>query len=160
MPNLKASDALLWQLDHDASGCLSFLLLPGALLTFWRLKSHGSSLKTNGLHGTIGHIQHLLTLAICSVSVSLPSFQDSLQQQTMQAISQLATRTYPVRCRRAPLWDSASSCSSAPVCAICLEEFSEGQVRSELTPRPAGAAVRTHWLGQSWFYTVWARVAV
>ncbi|XP_019362292.1 PREDICTED: E3 ubiquitin-protein ligase RNF43 [Gavialis gangeticus] len=53
--------------------------------------------------------------------------QDSLQQQTMQAISQLATRTYPVRCQRAPLWDSASSCSSAPMCAICLEEFSEGQ---------------------------------
>ncbi|NWI16126.1 RNF43 ligase, partial [Crypturellus soui] len=53
--------------------------------------------------------------------------QDSLQQQTMQAIGQLATRTYQARCRQASRWDSASSCSSAPVCAICLEEFSEGQ---------------------------------
>ncbi|XP_010134923.1 PREDICTED: E3 ubiquitin-protein ligase RNF43, partial [Buceros rhinoceros silvestris] len=53
--------------------------------------------------------------------------QDSLQQQTMQAIGQLATRKYQARCRQASRWDSASSCSSAPVCAICLEEFSEGQ---------------------------------
>ncbi|NWU71385.1 RNF43 ligase, partial [Pterocles burchelli] len=53
--------------------------------------------------------------------------QDSLQQQTMQAIGQLATRRYRARCRQASRWDSASSCSSAPVCAICLEEFSEGQ---------------------------------
>uniref|UniRef100_A0A8D0GA42 RING-type E3 ubiquitin transferase n=1 Tax=Sphenodon punctatus TaxID=8508 RepID=A0A8D0GA42_SPHPU len=53
--------------------------------------------------------------------------QDSLQQQTMQAISQLATRRYQTRSRQAPTRDSASSCSSAPICAICLEEFSEGQ---------------------------------
>lgn len=46
----------------------------------------------------------------------------------MQAIGQLATRKYQGRCRQASRWDSASSCSSAPVCAICLEEFSEGQV--------------------------------
>ncbi|KFQ57295.1 E3 ubiquitin-protein ligase RNF43, partial [Nestor notabilis] len=31
------------------------------------------------------------------------------------------------QCRPAARWDSASTCSSAPVCAICLEEFSEGQ---------------------------------
>ncbi|NXS14229.1 RNF43 ligase, partial [Neodrepanis coruscans] len=53
--------------------------------------------------------------------------QDSLQQQTLQAIGQLATRRYQPRCRPASRWDSASSCSSAPVCAICLEEFTEGQ---------------------------------
>uniref|UniRef100_A0A8C0GVQ4 E3 ubiquitin-protein ligase RNF43 n=1 Tax=Chelonoidis abingdonii TaxID=106734 RepID=A0A8C0GVQ4_CHEAB len=53
--------------------------------------------------------------------------QDSLQQQTMQAISRLAIRKYQARCRQAALRDSASSCSSAPICAICLEEFSEGQ---------------------------------
>uniref|UniRef100_A0A8C3ULW8 E3 ubiquitin-protein ligase RNF43 n=1 Tax=Catharus ustulatus TaxID=91951 RepID=A0A8C3ULW8_CATUS len=53
--------------------------------------------------------------------------QDSVQQQTLQAIRQLATRRYQPRARPAPRWDSASSCSSAPVCAICLEEFSEGQ---------------------------------
>lgn len=46
----------------------------------------------------------------------------------MQAIGQLATRRYQARCRQASRWDSASSCSSAPVCAICLEEFTEGQV--------------------------------
>ena len=46
----------------------------------------------------------------------------------MQAIGQLATRKYQARCRQASRWDSASSCSSAPVCAVCLEEFSEGQV--------------------------------
>ncbi|XP_017679522.1 PREDICTED: E3 ubiquitin-protein ligase RNF43 [Lepidothrix coronata] len=53
--------------------------------------------------------------------------KDSVQQQTLQAIGQLATRRYQPRCRPASRWDSASSCSSAPVCAICLEEFSEGQ---------------------------------
>ncbi|XP_027686206.2 E3 ubiquitin-protein ligase RNF43 [Chelonia mydas] len=53
--------------------------------------------------------------------------QDSLQQQTMQAISQLAIRKYQARCQQDALRDSASSCSSAPICAICLEEFSEGQ---------------------------------
>uniref|UniRef100_A0A8C0AXA5 RING-type E3 ubiquitin transferase n=1 Tax=Buteo japonicus TaxID=224669 RepID=A0A8C0AXA5_9AVES len=57
----------------------------------------------------------------------LSPWQDSLQQQTMQAIGQLATRRYQARCRQTSRWDSASSCSSAPVCAICLEEFSEGQ---------------------------------
>uniref|UniRef100_A0A7M4EKP7 RING-type E3 ubiquitin transferase n=1 Tax=Crocodylus porosus TaxID=8502 RepID=A0A7M4EKP7_CROPO len=72
-------------------------------------------------------VSTVIVIVLIFVILSLPSSQDSLQQQTMQAISQLATRTYPVRCQRAPLWDSASSCSSAPVCAICLEEFSEGQ---------------------------------
>ncbi|XP_045629081.1 LOW QUALITY PROTEIN: E3 ubiquitin-protein ligase RNF43 [Ursus americanus] len=54
---------------------------------------------------------------------------DPLQQRTAWAISQLATRRYRASCRRARAeWpDSSSSCGSAPVCAICLEEFSEGQ---------------------------------
>ncbi|XP_045381618.1 E3 ubiquitin-protein ligase RNF43 isoform X2 [Lemur catta] len=54
---------------------------------------------------------------------------DPLQQRTAWAISQLATRRYQASCRRAQVeWpDSGSSCSSAPMCAICLEEFSEGQ---------------------------------
>ncbi|XP_069338450.1 E3 ubiquitin-protein ligase RNF43 isoform X1 [Eulemur rufifrons] len=54
---------------------------------------------------------------------------DPLQQRTAWAISQLATRRYQASCRRTQVeWpDSGSSCSSAPVCAICLEEFSEGQ---------------------------------
>ncbi|XP_077021032.1 E3 ubiquitin-protein ligase RNF43 isoform X2 [Tamandua tetradactyla] len=58
-----------------------------------------------------------------------PSRLDPLQQRTAWAISQLATRRYRASCRKAQSeWpDSGSSCSSAPVCAICLEEFSEGQ---------------------------------
>lgn len=59
------------------------------------------------------------------------SSQDPLQQRTAWAISQLATRRYQASCRQAQAeWpDSGSSCSSTPMCAICLEEFSEGQVR-------------------------------
>nr|XP_051680740.1 E3 ubiquitin-protein ligase RNF43 isoform X2 [Oryctolagus cuniculus] len=55
--------------------------------------------------------------------------KDPLQQRTAWAISQLATRRYRASCKRARAeWpDASSSCSSAPVCAICLEEFSEGQ---------------------------------
>uniref|UniRef100_A0A8C8TZJ7 RING-type E3 ubiquitin transferase n=1 Tax=Peromyscus maniculatus bairdii TaxID=230844 RepID=A0A8C8TZJ7_PERMB len=54
---------------------------------------------------------------------------DPLRQRTAWAISQLATRRYQASCRRARAEcpDSGSTCSSAPVCAICLEEFSEGQ---------------------------------
>ncbi|XP_006889304.1 PREDICTED: E3 ubiquitin-protein ligase RNF43 isoform X2 [Elephantulus edwardii] len=54
---------------------------------------------------------------------------EPLQQRTAWAISQLATRQYKASCKRARAeWpDSGSSCSSAPMCAICLEEFSEGQ---------------------------------
>ncbi|XP_037349368.1 E3 ubiquitin-protein ligase RNF43 [Talpa occidentalis] len=54
---------------------------------------------------------------------------DPLQQRTAWAISQLATKRYRASCRRAQAdWpDSGSSCSSAPACAICLEEFSDGQ---------------------------------
>lgn len=60
--------------------------------------------------------------------------QDSVHQQTRQAISRLETKTYNSQgCsgphhQRAP-WGSASSSNSSPVCAICLEEFQDGQVR-------------------------------
>nr|XP_056721559.1 E3 ubiquitin-protein ligase RNF43 [Euleptes europaea] len=53
--------------------------------------------------------------------------QTNVQEETLRAINRLATRRYHARCRQAPTGDSASTCSSAPVCAICLEEFSEGQ---------------------------------
>ncbi|XP_010221697.1 PREDICTED: E3 ubiquitin-protein ligase RNF43 [Tinamus guttatus] len=69
----------------------------------------------------------IILIFVVRTKCQLNRTQDSLQQQTMQAIGQLATRTYQARCRQASRWDSASSCSSAPVCAICLEEFSEGQ---------------------------------
>lgn len=58
--------------------------------------------------------------------------QDSVHQQTMRAIKRLKIRIY-----RSPdcsgsqhqrgAWGSASS-NSNPVCAICLEEFQDGQV--------------------------------
>uniref|UniRef100_A0A8C6JD66 E3 ubiquitin-protein ligase RNF43 n=1 Tax=Melopsittacus undulatus TaxID=13146 RepID=A0A8C6JD66_MELUD len=69
----------------------------------------------------------IIVIFVLRTKCQLNRSQDSLQQQTMQAIGQLATRTFQARCRPAARWDSASTCSSAPVCAICLEEFSEGQ---------------------------------
>ncbi|NXC41742.1 RNF43 ligase, partial [Penelope pileata] len=68
----------------------------------------------------------IILIFVVRTKCQLNRTQDSVQQQTMQAIGQLATRKYQPRGRQAR-WDSASSCSSAPVCAICLEEFSEGQ---------------------------------
>ncbi|XP_033028294.1 E3 ubiquitin-protein ligase RNF43 isoform X1 [Lacerta agilis] len=53
--------------------------------------------------------------------------RSNVQEETLQAINQLATRRYQARRRQAPTGDSVSTCSSAPVCAICLEEFTEGQ---------------------------------
>lgn len=57
---------------------------------------------------------------------------DSVHQQTMRAISRLETKTYSSQgCsgsqRHRAAWGSASSSNSSPVCAICLEEFQEGQ---------------------------------
>uniref|UniRef100_A0A8C9FQ95 RING-type E3 ubiquitin transferase n=1 Tax=Pavo cristatus TaxID=9049 RepID=A0A8C9FQ95_PAVCR len=69
----------------------------------------------------------IILIFVVRTKCQLNRTQDSVQQQTMQAIRQLATRKYQARCRQASRWDSASSCSSAPVCAICLEEFTEGQ---------------------------------
>ncbi|KAL0994787.1 hypothetical protein UPYG_G00127160 [Umbra pygmaea] len=58
---------------------------------------------------------------------------DSVHQQTMRAISRLETRTYSSQgCggsqRHRGAWGSNSSSNSSPVCAICLEEFADGQV--------------------------------
>ncbi|XP_028277023.1 E3 ubiquitin-protein ligase RNF43 isoform X2 [Parambassis ranga] len=57
---------------------------------------------------------------------------DSVHQQTMRAISRLETTTYSSQgCsgsqRHRGAWGSASSSNSSPVCAICLEEFQDGQ---------------------------------
>ncbi|XP_015239169.1 PREDICTED: E3 ubiquitin-protein ligase RNF43 [Cyprinodon variegatus] len=57
---------------------------------------------------------------------------DSVHQQTMRAISRLETRTYRSQScsgsqRPRGAWGSASSSNSSPVCAICLEEFQDGQ---------------------------------
>ncbi|XP_032389564.1 E3 ubiquitin-protein ligase RNF43 isoform X2 [Etheostoma spectabile] len=57
---------------------------------------------------------------------------DSVHQQTMRAISRLETKTYSSQgCsgsqhHQAP-WGSGSSSNSSPVCAICLEDFQDGQ---------------------------------
>ncbi|XP_072231499.1 E3 ubiquitin-protein ligase RNF43 isoform X2 [Leuresthes tenuis] len=57
---------------------------------------------------------------------------DSVHQQTMRAISRLETKTYSSQScsgsqRHRGAWGSASSSNSSPVCAICLEEFQDGQ---------------------------------
>ncbi|XP_028976725.2 E3 ubiquitin-protein ligase RNF43 [Esox lucius] len=57
---------------------------------------------------------------------------DSVHQQTMRAISRLETRTYTSQgCggshRHRGGWGSNSSSNSNPTCAICLEEFLDGQ---------------------------------
>ncbi|XP_058020509.1 E3 ubiquitin-protein ligase RNF43 [Ahaetulla prasina] len=54
--------------------------------------------------------------------------QTNVQETTMQAINRLAIRRYQTPHRHAPTGDSVSTCSSPPICAICLEEFCEGQV--------------------------------
>uniref|UniRef100_A0A670Y577 RING-type E3 ubiquitin transferase n=1 Tax=Pseudonaja textilis TaxID=8673 RepID=A0A670Y577_PSETE len=49
------------------------------------------------------------------------------QEATIQAINRMAIRRYQNPHRHAPTGDSVSTCSSPPICAICLEEFCEGQ---------------------------------
>uniref|UniRef100_A0A8C5RSM3 RING-type E3 ubiquitin transferase n=1 Tax=Laticauda laticaudata TaxID=8630 RepID=A0A8C5RSM3_LATLA len=49
------------------------------------------------------------------------------QEATIQAINRMAIRRYQNPHRQAPMGDSVSTCSSPPICAICLEEFCEGQ---------------------------------
>uniref|UniRef100_A0A672G607 RING-type E3 ubiquitin transferase n=1 Tax=Salarias fasciatus TaxID=181472 RepID=A0A672G607_SALFA len=65
-------------------------------------------------------------------NVSFRFVQDSVHQQTMRAINRLETKTYSSQgCsgsqRHRAAWGSASSSNSSPVCAICLEEFQDGQ---------------------------------
>uniref|UniRef100_A0A8C5QZF6 E3 ubiquitin-protein ligase RNF43 n=1 Tax=Leptobrachium leishanense TaxID=445787 RepID=A0A8C5QZF6_9ANUR len=61
--------------------------------------------------------------------------QDSVQQQTLQAISRLGTRKYRSKVSRDQrlnvsrngTLETGSTSSSVPVCAVCLEEFADGQ---------------------------------
>ncbi|XP_025022933.1 E3 ubiquitin-protein ligase RNF43 isoform X2 [Python bivittatus] len=54
--------------------------------------------------------------------------QTNVQEVTLQAINRLAIRRYQAPHHQAPTGDSVSTCSSPPICAICLEEFCEGQI--------------------------------
>uniref|UniRef100_A0A8C2ZD56 RING-type E3 ubiquitin transferase n=1 Tax=Cyclopterus lumpus TaxID=8103 RepID=A0A8C2ZD56_CYCLU len=79
----------------------------------------------------------LLTIVLAILTIIFPNprfmcVQDSVHQQTMQAISRLETATYSSQgCsssqRHRAAWGSASSSNSSPVCAICLEDFQDGQ---------------------------------
>ncbi|XP_066492586.1 E3 ubiquitin-protein ligase RNF43 [Tiliqua scincoides] len=69
----------------------------------------------------------IITIFVIRTRCHSSRTQTNVQEETLQAISQLATRRYQAHCRQAPPGDAVSTCSSAPVCAICLEEFNEGQ---------------------------------
>ncbi|KAG8450643.1 hypothetical protein GDO86_003062, partial [Hymenochirus boettgeri] len=79
----------------------------------------------------------VLIILLCSVvrlSCKQPTTQDSIHQQTLLAISRLGTRRYQQRVSREPhpitsnsRMESASTSSCGLVCAICLEEFTDGQ---------------------------------
>nr|XP_033778052.1 E3 ubiquitin-protein ligase RNF43 isoform X2 [Geotrypetes seraphini] len=80
----------------------------------------------------VGTVLAIILYAVFRIKCRANQTQDSLQQQTLHAISQLATRKYKSHPRSEHgSWkaghECASSCSSAPVCAVCLEEFTEGQ---------------------------------
>ncbi|KTF85132.1 hypothetical protein cypCar_00039068, partial [Cyprinus carpio] len=77
---------------------------------------------------------------------------DSVHQQTVRAISRLETRTYSSQgCSGSQhsrgASGSNSSSNSSPVCAICLEEFMDGQVQIWHPVCPKG--VECHPLHQS-----------
>lgn len=80
------------------------------------------------IHSSVGDLAFQPPRFLCQ--------QDSVHQQTMRAISRLETKTYNSQgCsgsqRHRAAWGSASSSNSSPVCAICLEDFQDGQVRGE-----------------------------
>ncbi|XP_039612747.1 E3 ubiquitin-protein ligase RNF43 [Polypterus senegalus] len=74
----------------------------------------------------------IILVFACRLKCKANPNQDSINQQTVRAISRLETRIYRSPCRARNQrsksnWDSASSSNSTPVCAICLEEFIDGQ---------------------------------
>ncbi|KAM5180140.1 E3 ubiquitin-protein ligase RNF43 isoform 2-T2 [Mantella aurantiaca] len=80
----------------------------------------------------VGTVSVIFLYSVIRLRCKRPPAQDSLQQQTSLAISRLGTRKYQPRGsrdRRANVGkvDTASTSSSVPMCAVCLEEFSDGQ---------------------------------
>ncbi|XP_077336796.1 E3 ubiquitin-protein ligase RNF43 isoform X1 [Lithobates pipiens] len=80
----------------------------------------------------VGTVSVIVLYSVIRLRCKQTPTQDSLQQQTLLAISRLGTRKYHPR--RSRDWrgnggkvETASTSSSVPVCAVCLEEFSEGQ---------------------------------
>ncbi|XP_018425047.1 PREDICTED: E3 ubiquitin-protein ligase RNF43 [Nanorana parkeri] len=80
----------------------------------------------------VGTVSVIVLCSAIRLRCKQPPAQDSLQQQTSLAISRLGTRKYQPRGSRD--WranggrlETASTSSSVPVCAVCLEEFSDGQ---------------------------------
>ncbi|KAE8622451.1 hypothetical protein XENTR_v10005247 [Xenopus tropicalis] len=79
-----------------------------------------------------GTVMFFVLYAVARLLCRQPPPQDSIQQQTLLAISRLGTRRYQQRMlkdqRASGGWvETASTSSSVPVCAICLEEFTDGQ---------------------------------
>lgn len=80
-------------------------------------------------------VMAILTIALiiaCRYKCKSSRTWDSVHQQTMRAINRLETKTYSSQgCsgsqRHHGAWGSASSSNSSPVCAICLDEFQDGQ---------------------------------
>ncbi|KAM8975839.1 E3 ubiquitin-protein ligase RNF43 [Pelodytes ibericus] len=83
----------------------------------------------------VGTVSVVILYSVVRLRCKSRPAQDSVQQQTLLAISRLGTRKYQSRVSRdlrlktarGSRLETASTSSSVPVCAICLEEFAEGQ---------------------------------
>ncbi|KAM4701698.1 E3 ubiquitin-protein ligase RNF43 isoform 2-T2 [Discoglossus pictus] len=83
----------------------------------------------------VGTVLVIVIISVGKVRCRQTPAQDSVQQQTLLAINRLGTRRYEsrlaseqrMRNTRGGRLETASTSSSVPVCAICLEEFADGQ---------------------------------
>ncbi|KAM4797403.1 E3 ubiquitin-protein ligase RNF43 [Rhinophrynus dorsalis] len=83
----------------------------------------------------IGTVSVFVLYSVIRLRCKQNPAQDSVQQQTLLAISRLGTRRYQsrvskerrTRSGRGGQLETASTSSSVPVCAVCLEEFTDGQ---------------------------------
>ncbi|XP_073523675.1 E3 ubiquitin-protein ligase RNF43 [Phyllobates terribilis] len=82
----------------------------------------------------VGTVAIIVIYSVIRLRCKQSPAQDTVQQQTALAISRLGTRKYQSRIARDHRRSShgchvetGSTSSSVPVCAICLDEFSDGQ---------------------------------